>query len=44
MLAKVSRSPGPDLFYDVTKRRVQVLAIVPKAGADEWLSKAGEKP
>ena len=32
------------VFYDVTKRRVQVLAIVPKAGADEWLSKAGEKP
>ena len=30
------------VFYDVTKRKVQVLAIVPKADADAWLSKAGE--
>ena len=32
------------VFFDVTKRRVEVLAIVPKAGADEWLSKVGGKP
>jgi len=31
------------VFYDVTKRKVQVLAIVAKADADTWLSKAGEK-
>jgi hypothetical protein len=31
------------VFYDVTKRKVEVLAIVAKADADAWLSKAGEK-
>jgi mRNA-degrading endonuclease RelE of RelBE toxin-antitoxin system len=32
------------VFYDVSKRRVEVLAIVAKADADAWLSKVGEKP
>ena len=31
------------VFYDVTKRRVQVLAIVSKSDAEAWLSKAGER-
>jgi len=31
------------VFYDVSKRRVEVLAIVAKADADAWLSKVGEK-
>ena len=30
------------VFYDVTKRKVEVLAIVAKADAEAWLSKAGE--
>ena len=29
------------VFYDVTGSEVQVLAIVPKAQADEWLGEAG---
>ncbi len=29
------------VFYDVSKRNVEVLAIVMKADADAWLSKAG---
>ncbi|MEK7330456.1 MAG: type II toxin-antitoxin system RelE/ParE family toxin [Candidatus Eisenbacteria bacterium] len=31
------------VFYDVSKRKVEVLAIVAKADADAWLSKVGEK-
>ena len=30
------------IFYDVSKRTVEVLAIVVKADAQEWLAKAGE--
>jgi mRNA-degrading endonuclease RelE of RelBE toxin-antitoxin system len=35
---------GDDIrvFYDVTEEEVQVLAIVPKSEADEWLEKHGE--
>lgn len=31
------------VFYDVSRRKVEVLAIVAKAQADAWLSKAGER-
>jgi mRNA-degrading endonuclease RelE of RelBE toxin-antitoxin system len=31
------------IFYDVRKRSVEVLAIVSKDQADEWLSKVGEQ-
>ena len=31
------------VFYDVSGRKVEVLAIVTKAQADAWLSKAGER-
>ena|SRR5437879_3308770 len=36
---------GDDIrvFYDVTEEVVQVLAIVPKSGADAWLAKHGER-
>ncbi len=30
------------VFYDVTGAVVQVLAVVAKPGADEWLAKHGE--
>ena len=30
------------VFYDVSKRKVEVLAIIMKSDADEWLAKAGE--
>jgi hypothetical protein len=30
------------VFYDVTEDSVEVLAIVPKSEAAEWLEKAGE--
>ena len=30
------------VFYDVTENAVEVLAIVSKEEADEWLEKAGE--
>jgi mRNA-degrading endonuclease RelE of RelBE toxin-antitoxin system len=30
------------VFYDVTEKTVQVLAIVPKSGANAWLAKYGE--
>jgi mRNA-degrading endonuclease RelE of RelBE toxin-antitoxin system len=30
------------VFYDVSRRRVAVLAIVLKADAEAWLTKAGE--
>jgi hypothetical protein len=33
----------PSVFYDVSRRKVEVLAIVAKAQADAWLSKAGER-
>jgi mRNA-degrading endonuclease RelE of RelBE toxin-antitoxin system len=32
------------VFYDVSKGRVEILAIVAKADVDAWLSKVGEKP
>jgi mRNA-degrading endonuclease RelE of RelBE toxin-antitoxin system len=32
------------VFYDVTERRVEILAIVPKSGAAEWLERSGETP
>ena len=32
------------VFYDVSKRNVEILAIVAKADADAWLSRMGEKP
>ena len=31
------------IFYDVTKNAVEILAIVPKSAAAEWLQKAGSK-
>jgi mRNA interferase RelE/StbE len=31
------------VFYDVSKRKVEVLAIVAKGDADAWLTKVGEK-
>ncbi len=31
------------VFYDVTERTVEVLAIVPKSRANEWLERCGEK-
>jgi mRNA interferase RelE/StbE len=31
------------VFYDVSRRRVEVLAIVMKADAQAWLAKAGEE-
>ena len=30
------------VFYDVTNNAVEILAIVPKSAAAEWLEKAGE--
>jgi mRNA-degrading endonuclease RelE of RelBE toxin-antitoxin system len=30
------------VFYDVTEKSVEVLAIVPKDEADKWLEKSGE--
>jgi mRNA-degrading endonuclease RelE of RelBE toxin-antitoxin system len=30
------------VFYDVTEKTVEVLAIVPKDEAEQWLEKAGE--
>ncbi len=30
------------VFYDVTEEAVQVLAIVPKSEADDWLAKHGK--
>jgi len=32
------------VFCDVTKRTVEVLAIVAKADAGAWLAKAGKRP
>ncbi|HEX5041333.1 MAG TPA: type II toxin-antitoxin system RelE/ParE family toxin [Candidatus Polarisedimenticolaceae bacterium] len=31
------------VFYDVRRRKVEVLAIVTKADANAWLAKAGER-
>ena len=31
------------VFYDVTEKTVQVLAIVAKSQANEWLERCGEK-
>jgi mRNA-degrading endonuclease RelE of RelBE toxin-antitoxin system len=31
------------VFYDVTESTVQILAIVPKSLAHEWLERCGEK-
>ena len=31
------------VFYDVSERRVEVLAIILKSGADAWLEKEGER-
>lgn len=30
------------VFYDVTEKTVEILAIVPKDEAEQWLEKAGE--
>lgn len=30
------------IFYDVSGRTVEILAIVPKSQADQWLKEAGE--
>lgn len=30
------------VFYDVSRKKVEILAIVMKADADAWLAKAGE--
>ena len=30
-------------FYDVSKKTVGVLAVVPKSNADAWLEKVGER-
>jgi len=30
------------VFYDVLEQTVEILAIVPKSGADEWLAQSGE--
>jgi len=30
------------VFYDVSEGLVEVLAIVPKSGVDEWLERVGE--
>lgn len=32
------------IFYDVSEKHVQVLAIVPKSEAEAWLKEAGEEP
>jgi len=37
------RAENVRVFYDVSGRRVEVLAIVSKADADSWLKKAGEQ-
>ena len=29
------------VFYDVSARRVEVLAVVPKSGAENWLAQFG---
>ena len=31
------------VFYDVSGRTVEILAIVPKSQADQWLKQAGEE-
>ena len=31
------------VFYDVTGKRVEILAIVAKADAEDWLAKAGKR-
>ena len=31
------------VFYDVTKGRVEILAIVAKSGAEDWLKSLGEQ-
>lgn len=31
------------VFYDVTKTRVEILAIIPKSKASQWLKEAGDK-
>jgi len=31
------------VFYDVKENRVEILAIIPKSKAMEWLEKVGEK-
>jgi hypothetical protein len=31
------------VFYDVVEPRVEVLAIIPKSKAAEWLEEIGEK-
>ena len=32
------------VFYDVSRRKVEVLAVVMKAEANAWLAKVGERP
>lgn len=38
------RVGGIRVFFDVTEGRVEILAIVPKSGANEWLKTLGEQP
>jgi mRNA-degrading endonuclease RelE of RelBE toxin-antitoxin system len=37
------RVGGLRVFYDVTGQGVEVLAVVAKADAEAWLSRAGEE-
>jgi mRNA-degrading endonuclease RelE of RelBE toxin-antitoxin system len=32
------------VFYDVVENKVEVLAIIPKSKALQWLEKVGDKP
>jgi len=31
------------VFYDVAEKRVEILAVIPKSKALQWLAKAGER-
>ncbi len=32
------------VFYDVSENRVEILAIIPKPGAEVWLKMEGKRP
>jgi hypothetical protein len=40
--SRIPASPRPAAGTDVTRRRVEILAIVPKSDALGWLERAGE--